>query len=199
MMALRDINVLELAGLAPAPFCGMILADFGAKVVRVDRPGASGYLSHLDRGKRSLALDLKRPRGAATLRRLCARADVLLEPFRSGVMEKLQLGPDLLLQENPRLIYARLSGFGQSGSFSQVAGHDINYLALSGRRNSLSKFFHMEDSKNGSMERTSGTEPVRWRGTFLHNLQDSRWGVYGCWSNRTPVLPSADQRTWTEV
>ncbi|XP_003470273.4 alpha-methylacyl-CoA racemase isoform X1 [Cavia porcellus] len=132
MMALRDINVLELAGLAPAPFCGMILADFGAKVVRVDRPGASGYLSHLDRGKRSLALDLKRPRGAATLRRLCARADVLLEPFRSGVMEKLQLGPDLLLQENPRLIYARLSGFGQSGSFSQVAGHDINYLALSG-------------------------------------------------------------------
>ncbi|KAM6156826.1 alpha-methylacyl-CoA racemase [Erethizon dorsatum] len=131
-MALRGVRVVELAGLAPGPFCGMVLADFGAQVVRVDRPGSSGDVSHLGRGKRSLVLDLRRPRGAAALRRLCARVDVLLEPFRSGVMEKLQLGPDLLLQENPRLIYARLSGFGQSGSFSQVAGHDINYLALSG-------------------------------------------------------------------
>ncbi|XP_004848706.1 alpha-methylacyl-CoA racemase isoform X2 [Heterocephalus glaber] len=97
-MALRGIKVVELAGLAPGPFCGMVLADFGAQVSRVDRPGFSSNLSRLDR----------------------------------GVMEKLQLGPNLLLQENPKLIYARLSGFGQSGSFSQVAGHDINYLALSG-------------------------------------------------------------------
>ncbi|XP_004647249.1 alpha-methylacyl-CoA racemase [Octodon degus] len=131
-MALRGIRVVELAGLAPAPFCGMVLADFGAQVVRVDRPGSAGDVSQLGRGKRSLALDLKRPPGAAALRRLCARVDVLLEPFRCGVMEKLQLGPDLLLRENPKLIYARLSGFGQSGSFSQAAGHDINYLALSG-------------------------------------------------------------------
>ncbi|XP_012495982.1 PREDICTED: alpha-methylacyl-CoA racemase isoform X1 [Propithecus coquereli] len=131
-MALRGICVLELAGLAPGPFCGMILADFGAQVVRVDRPGASGDVSHLSRGKRSLVLDLKRPRGAAVLRRMCARADVLLEPFRSGVMEQLKLGPEILQGENPKLIYARLSGFGQSGRFSRVAGHDINYLALSG-------------------------------------------------------------------
>lgn len=131
-MALRGIRVVELAGLAPGPFCGMVLADFGAQVVQVDRPGSPGGLSQLDRGKRSLVLDLKRPEGAAALRRLCARVDVLLEPFRCGVMEKLQLGPDVLLQKNPRLIYARLSGFGQSGSFSQAAGHDINYLALSG-------------------------------------------------------------------
>nr|XP_004652574.1 alpha-methylacyl-CoA racemase [Jaculus jaculus] len=131
-MALRGVRVLELAGLAPGPFCGMVLADFGAQVVRVDRPGAPGDVSHLSRGKRSLVLDLKRPRGAAVLRRLCARADVLLEPFRAGVMEKLQLGPETLLQENPKLIYARLSGFGHSGRFSHVAGHDINYLALSG-------------------------------------------------------------------
>ncbi|XP_007535947.2 alpha-methylacyl-CoA racemase isoform X2 [Erinaceus europaeus] len=132
VMALRGVNVVELAGLAPGPFCGMVLADFGAQVLRVDRPGSAGDVSRLARGKRSLALDLKRPRGAAVLRRLCARADVVLEPFRCGVMEKLQLGPEVLQKENPRLIYARLSGFGQSGRFSKVAGHDINYLALSG-------------------------------------------------------------------
>ncbi|KAM7148486.1 alpha-methylacyl-CoA racemase [Molossus nigricans] len=131
-MALRGISVVELAGLAPGPLCGMILADFGARVVRVDRPGALGDVSHLSRGKRSLAVDLKTPQGAAVVRRLCARADVVLEPFRQGVMEKLQLSPEILLRKNPRLIYARLSGFGQSGRFSRVAGHDINYLALSG-------------------------------------------------------------------
>ncbi|XP_062942676.1 alpha-methylacyl-CoA racemase isoform X1 [Cynocephalus volans] len=131
-MPLRGVRVVELAGLAPGPFCGMVLADFGAQVVRVDRRDSPGDGSHLARGKRSLVLDLKRPRGAAVLRRLCSRADVVLEPFRPGVMEKLQLGPEILQQENPKLIYARLSGFGQSGRFSRVAGHDINYLALSG-------------------------------------------------------------------
>ncbi|XP_012874110.1 PREDICTED: alpha-methylacyl-CoA racemase [Dipodomys ordii] len=131
-MSLRGVRVVELAGLAPGPFCGMVLADFGAQVVRVDRPGSQGDVSRLGRGKRSLVLDLKQPRGAAVLRRLCAGADVLLEPFRHGVMENLHLGPDIMLQENPKLIYARLTGFGQSGSYSKSAGHDINYLALSG-------------------------------------------------------------------
>ncbi|XP_032134891.1 alpha-methylacyl-CoA racemase isoform X1 [Sapajus apella] len=131
-MALQGISVIELAGLAPGPFCGMVLADFGARVMRVDRPGSRYDVSGLARGKRSVALDLKQPRGVAVLRRLCAQSDVLLEPFRSGVMERLQLGPEILQRENPRLIYARLSGFGQSGSFSRLAGHDINYLALSG-------------------------------------------------------------------
>ncbi|XP_068391314.1 alpha-methylacyl-CoA racemase isoform X2 [Eschrichtius robustus] len=131
-MALQGVSVVELAGLAPGPFCGMVLADFGAQVVRVDRPGSRGDLSRMARGKRSLAVDLKRPRGAAVLRSLCARADVMLESFRPGVMEKLQLSPEILQRENPKLIYARLSGFGQSGRFCRVAGHDINYLALSG-------------------------------------------------------------------
>ncbi|XP_067586585.1 alpha-methylacyl-CoA racemase isoform X2 [Pseudorca crassidens] len=131
-MALQGVSVVELAGLAPGPFCGMVLADFGAQVVRVDRPGTRGDLSRMGRGKRSLAVDLKHPRGAAVLRSLCARADVMLESFRPGVMEKLQLSPEILQRENPKLIYARLSGFGQSGRFSRVAGHDINYLALSG-------------------------------------------------------------------
>ncbi|XP_039698645.1 alpha-methylacyl-CoA racemase isoform X1 [Pteropus medius] len=131
-MPLRGITVLELAGLAPGLFCGMVLADFGARVVLVERPGAVGNVRLLARGKRSLVVDLKQPRGVAVLRRLSAQADVVLEPFRRGVMEKLQLGPEILQKENPKLIYARLSGFGQSGRFSGVAGHDINYLALSG-------------------------------------------------------------------
>ncbi|XP_050769191.1 alpha-methylacyl-CoA racemase [Gymnogyps californianus] len=132
-MALSGVRVLELAGLAPAPLCGMILADFGAQVVRVDRTPRSAVATDVQgRGKRSLALNLKRPPGAAALRRLCCRADVLIEPFRHGVMEKLGLGPEVILQENPRLIYARLTGFGQAGKYARSAGHDINYLALSG-------------------------------------------------------------------
>ncbi|NXG10491.1 AMACR racemase, partial [Sakesphorus luctuosus] len=132
-MALSGVRVLELAGLAPAPLCGMILADFGARVVRVDRPPRAGPPPDVQgRGKRSLALDLKQPQGAAALRRLCRGADVLIEPFRHGVMEKLGLGPEVLLRENPGLIYARLTGFGQTGKYAKTAGHDINYLALSG-------------------------------------------------------------------
>ncbi|XP_054034683.1 alpha-methylacyl-CoA racemase [Dryobates pubescens] len=131
-MALSGVRVLELAGLAPAPLCGMILADFGARVVRVDRTRSAATSDVQARGKRSLALDLKRPSGAAVLKRLCRAADVLIEPFRHGVMEKLGLGPEVLLQENPRLIYARLTGFGQTGKYAKSAGHDINYLALSG-------------------------------------------------------------------
>uniref|UniRef100_G1PYV6 Alpha-methylacyl-CoA racemase n=1 Tax=Myotis lucifugus TaxID=59463 RepID=G1PYV6_MYOLU len=126
------VLVVELAGLAPGLFCGMVLVDLGAQVVRVDQPGALGDVSCLSRGKRLLALDLKRWRGTAVVRRLCACTDMVLEPFRHGVMEKLQLGPEILQKENPRLIYARLSGFGQSGRFTTAAGHDINYLALSG-------------------------------------------------------------------
>ncbi|CAI5787707.1 alpha-methylacyl-CoA racemase [Podarcis lilfordi] len=132
-MALRGVRVLEMAGLAPAPLCGLILADFGAEVVRLDRSPRAAVSSDVQgRGKRSLALDLKQPRGAETLRRLCQKADVLIEPFRPGVMEKLGLGPDIVLQDNPKLIYARLTGFGQLGKYAKLAGHDINYLAVSG-------------------------------------------------------------------
>ncbi|XP_061119285.1 alpha-methylacyl-CoA racemase isoform X1 [Conger conger] len=131
-MALAGVRVIELAGLAPAPFCGMILADFGARVIRVDRTKAAMSMDTQARGKQSVALNLKQPQGVALLRRLCAQSDVLIEPFRKGVMEKLGLGPDVLLQENPRLVYARLTGFGQSGPYASSAGHDINYLAISG-------------------------------------------------------------------
>ncbi|KAG7250191.1 hypothetical protein CRUP_003567, partial [Coryphaenoides rupestris] len=121
-----------MAGLAPAPFCGMILADFGASVIRVDRTKVAMALDRQARGKRSMALNLKTPQGVEILKKLCVQSDVVLEPYRKGVMEKLGLGPEKLLKENPRLIYARLTGYGQSGPYATAAGHDINYLALSG-------------------------------------------------------------------
>lgn len=131
-MALRGVKVLELAGLAPVPFCGMILSDFGASVIRVDRPNTFLNVDTLCRGKRSVVLDLRKPEGAEVFRKLCVKADVLIEPFRAGVMEKLHLGPSDLCSVNPRLIYARLTGFGQNGPFAKMAGHDINYIAIAG-------------------------------------------------------------------
>ncbi|XP_053505047.1 alpha-methylacyl-CoA racemase [Ictalurus furcatus] len=131
-MALAGVRVIELAGLAPAPFCGMILSDFGARVIRVDRTKVTMAMDAQARGKQSVALNLKSPQGVAVLKKLCLQSDIVLEPFRKGVMEKLGLGPEELLKENPRLIYARLTGYGQSGSYAKSAGHDINYLAMSG-------------------------------------------------------------------
>ncbi|KAK7075198.1 hypothetical protein SK128_011148 [Halocaridina rubra] len=130
-MALRGIRVIEMAGLAPAPFCGMILSDFGASVIRVDKPRAPDT-DRLGRGKRSIVLDLKKPEGVDVVKKLCADADVLIEPFRRGVMEKMGLGPKDLMKNNPKLIYARLTGYGQSGPYADMAGHDINYVAVSG-------------------------------------------------------------------
>ncbi|XP_077968930.1 alpha-methylacyl-CoA racemase-like [Styela clava] len=130
-MALKGISVLELSGLAPVPFAGMVLADFGAKVTRVDR--TKGHRDdRMGRGKRSIAVDLKKPEGIEVVKRLSTKSDVIIEPFRPGVMEKLGLGPNILMKSNPRLIYARISGFGQSGPWKMMAGHDINYIATSG-------------------------------------------------------------------
>ncbi|GAA5877483.1 hypothetical protein JCM1840_003864 [Sporobolomyces johnsonii] len=142
-LPLAGVRVLELAGLAPAPFAGMVLADFGADVVRVDRAGTSFNVDVLTRGKRSIAVLLKSPDGIALLRKLLSppapaapatswRADVLIDPFRPGVLERLGLAPAELLEANPRLIIARLTGFRRTGPYANMAGHDINYVALSG-------------------------------------------------------------------
>ncbi|XP_013114226.2 alpha-methylacyl-CoA racemase [Stomoxys calcitrans] len=130
-MPLKGIKVLEFAGLAPAPFCGKILADFGAKVTVIDRV-PDNSLNCLNGGKRVLAINLKRPEGQNLVRKLAGTHDVILEPFRPGIMEKMNLGPDVLCKDNPRLIYARLTGFGQEGRLAPRAGHDINYAAISG-------------------------------------------------------------------
>mmetsp|Transcript_18015 Transcript_18015/g.23535 ORF Transcript_18015/g.23535 Transcript_18015/m.23535 type:complete len:272 (+) Transcript_18015:131-946(+) len=136
-MALAGINVVEIAGLAPAPFAGLCLSDFGASVIRVDRSSKGKTVNNLDtlsRGKRSIALDLKSKEGLEVFKKLVEKADVLIEPFRPGVMEKLGLGPDVLLKLNPGLVYARMTGFGQGGDpkVERAAGHDTNYIALSG-------------------------------------------------------------------
>lgn len=131
-MALKGIRVLEMAGLAPGPFCGMVLRDFGATVIRIDRPQPNLDTDRLSRGKRSIVINIKDKDGIALLKSMADKSDVLIEPYRPGVMERLGLGPEHLHKTNPGLVYARISGFGQRGPFCQMAGHDINYVALSG-------------------------------------------------------------------
>ena len=130
---LAGLSVVEFASLAPAPFACSVLADLGADVLRVDRVGGGGDGAELfARGRRKLALDLKSPDAAETVLGLVGDADVLVEGFRPGVMERLGLGPEACLARNPRLVYARMTGWGQTGPLAARAGHDINYLALSG-------------------------------------------------------------------
>ncbi|KAI8850308.1 CoA-transferase family III domain-containing protein [Chytridium lagenaria] len=138
MHPLAGIKVLELAGLAPAPFAGMMLADFGADVIRVDRI-ASSTTDVLGRGKRSISLNLKSEEGRETLKKMMAQADVVIDPFRPGVLEKLGLGPDTILKLNPKCVFARLTGFGQYGDFANMAGHDINYIAISGALSAIGR------------------------------------------------------------
>jgi alpha-methylacyl-CoA racemase len=131
---LRDIHVLDLSGLGPAPFATMMLADFGASVLSVRRPDSPAFdpSAAMSRGKDVVGLDIGLPEGVAAVKRLAATADVFVEGFRPGVMERRGLGPAELLAANPRLIYARLTGWGQTGPYARRAGHDINYLAVSG-------------------------------------------------------------------
>ncbi len=138
MGPLAGIRILEMKGIGPGPYAGMLLADMGAEVVVVERSSKSqgiGMPSSIDpnsRGKRSIALDLKNPAGLNALLKLVEKADVLFEGFRPGVAERLGFGPDVCMQRNPRLVYGRMTGWGQTGPLSQAAGHDINYISLTG-------------------------------------------------------------------
>ena len=136
MGPLHGIKVIEMVGLGPGPLCAMLLADMGAEVIRVDRPGGNLFSGSradlLGRNRRSLAVDLKHPDGVATVLSLVERADALIEGFRPGVMERLGLGPDTCRLRNGRLVYGRMTGWGQDGPLAQAAGHDINYIALAG-------------------------------------------------------------------
>jgi alpha-methylacyl-CoA racemase len=133
---LVGIRVLEFAGLGPAPYAGMLLADLGADVLRIDRAGAAELFPvprpPVDRGRRSLLIDLKDPDSAYLCLHLIEKADVLIEGFRPGVMERLGLGPDTALSRNPKLVYGRMTGWGQDGPLAKTAGHDLTYLALTG-------------------------------------------------------------------
>lgn len=131
---LKGVRVVEFAGLGPGPFCGMLLSDLGADVIRIDRrdakPARSYHVTH--RGRRSVALNLKDPRATELCLELMSRAEIVFEGFRPGVMERLGLGPDVVLKRNPRLVYGRMTGWGQDGPLAQAAGHDINYIAITG-------------------------------------------------------------------
>jgi alpha-methylacyl-CoA racemase len=144
MGPLNGVCIVEFAGLGPAPFGAMMLADLGAEIIRIDRPGGYpapdpklafekfGKFAIYNRNRRTVRLDLKATQGRDTALQLIARADALIEPFRPGVMERLGLGPNECLAANPRLLYARMTGWGQTGPLAQTAGHDLNYIGLSG-------------------------------------------------------------------
>ena len=144
MGPLSGYKVVELAGIGPGPFCAMMLSDMGAEVLRVDRRGDADLgldvdprFSVLDRGRRSVAIDLKTTAGVGAVKRLIAGTDALIEGFRPGVMERLGLGPDECFALNPRLVYGRMTGWGQEGPMAHAAGHDINYIALAGVLHSI--------------------------------------------------------------
>jgi alpha-methylacyl-CoA racemase len=141
---LAGLRVVELAGIGPGPFAAMLLADLGADVLRIDRPGArplAGAPEHdlLNRGRRSVAVDLKDPAGATLVLDLVERADVLLEGFRPGVTERLGLGPEHCLARNPRLVYGRMTGWGQEGPLASTAGHDVGYIAITGALHAIGR------------------------------------------------------------
>ena len=146
MGPLQGLRVIELAGIGPCPMCAMLLAELGADVIRVDRPADSGLgigmapkFHLLNRSRPSIAVDLKHPDGVETVLRLVERADALIEGFRPGVTERLGLGPEDCAARNPRLVYGRVTGWGQDGPLSRAAGHDLNYIALTGALNAIGR------------------------------------------------------------
>jgi len=141
MGPLTGFRIIELAGIGPGPFCGMMLSDMGAEVIRIDRKSGGGGRSRdvLARNRRSVAVDLKKPEGVDTVLRLVESADGLFEGFRPGVTERLGLGPDVCLDRNPKLVYGRMTGWGQDGPMAQAAGHDINYIALTGALHAIGR------------------------------------------------------------
>ena len=146
MGPLTGYRVIEFAGIGPGPMCAMLLSDMGADVLRIDRTSAAGLgismrtkFDLLNRGRRSVALDLKKTEAIDAVMRLVDKADALIEGFRPGVMERLGLGPDRCLARNPRLVFGRMTGWGQEGPLAEAAGHDINYIALTGALHSIGR------------------------------------------------------------
>jgi alpha-methylacyl-CoA racemase len=146
MGPLNGLKILEIGAIGPCPFAAMMLADMGADVLRIDRPPQAEILRRipperdaLRRGRRSVIVDLKNPEGVLLILRLVERVDALIEGFRPGVMERLGLGPDVCMQRNPRLVYGRATGWGQAGPLATAAGHDINYIALSGTLHAIGR------------------------------------------------------------
>ncbi|MDF1629536.1 MAG: CaiB/BaiF CoA-transferase family protein [Alcanivoracaceae bacterium] len=140
---LTGFRIIELAGIGPGPFCGMMLADMGAEVIRIDRPGgnptAEGGHDVLFRNRQSIAVNLKHPQGVSTVLKLCENADAIFEGYRPGVAERLGVGPQECMAHNPKLVYGRMTGWGQDGPLAQSAGHDINYISISGALHAMGR------------------------------------------------------------
>jgi len=136
MGPLQGVKIIEVGGIGPGPFCGMMLSDMGADVIRIERKGQTAFTEPkydvMMRNRRSMAIDLRKPEGVEAVLAMVEKVDALQEGFRPGVMEKLGLGPDACLERNPRLVYGRMTGWGQQGPMARLAGHDINYISLSG-------------------------------------------------------------------
>ncbi len=144
MGPLQGIRIIEIAGIGPGPFCGMLLADMGAEVIRIDRPGGGMFggnadYDYLNRGKRCIAVNLKSPEGVEVVLKLVETADGLIEGFRPGVVDKLGIGPDIVCARNPKLVYGHMTGWGQDGPWSKMAGHDINYISITGALAAIGK------------------------------------------------------------
>ena len=138
---LSGVKIIEFAGIGPGPFCAMLLSDMGADIIRIDRKGGRGgsKFDITSRGRRSVALDLKKPESVEACLKLIETADILQEGFRPGVMERLGLGPDVCLKRNPKLVYGRMTGWGQTGPLAPAAGHDINYISLTGALHAIGR------------------------------------------------------------
>ena len=146
MGPLSGVKMVEFGGIGPPPMCAMLLADMGADILRIDRTQPSGLgipvpprFAIMDRSRRSVAIDLKKPEGIEAVLRLLAQADALIEGFRPGVMERLGLGPEVCWSRNPRLVFGRITGWGQTGPLAHAAGHDLNYIALTGALNAIGR------------------------------------------------------------
>ncbi len=143
MGPLNGVKIIEVGGIGPGPFCGMMLSDMGAEIVRVERKGGLSLSDPkydlLTRNRKSISINLRTPEGVQTLLRMLEQVDALQEGFRPGVMEKLGIGPDVCLKRNPRLVYGRMTGWGQEGPLARAAGHDINYIALSGALHTIGR------------------------------------------------------------
>jgi len=143
MGPLSGIKIIEVGGIGPGPFCGMMLSDMGADIIRVERKGGLSLSEPkydlLTRNRKSISINLRKPQGIHTLLKMLEKVDALQEGFRPGVMEKLGIGPDVCLERNPRLVYGRMTGWGQEGPLSRAAGHDINYIALSGALHTIGR------------------------------------------------------------
>ena len=143
MGPLSGVKIIEVGGIGPGPFCGMMLSDMGAEIIRVERKGGLSLSDPkydlLTRNRKSISINLRNPQGVETLLKMIEQVDALQEGFRPGVMEKLGIGPDDCLKRNPRLVYGRMTGWGQEGPLARAAGHDINYIALSGALHSIGR------------------------------------------------------------